>query len=152
MKTATSATTIEHLQSIFATHGLPELLATDNGATFTSSECKELLSLNGIQHVISAPYHPATNGQAERTVQTVKEFLKKPSSEPLEARLSRFLLQYSELEKVMKDHLKPKPLIIAERFKFHRQNQREGETVAQYLAKAALPHPPLQECRLQNCR
>ena len=35
----------------------------------------------------------------------------------------------------MKDHLKPKPLVIAERFKFHRRNQHEGETVAQYLAK-----------------
>ena len=42
---------------------------------------------------------------------------------------------YSEVVKVMKDHLKPKPLIIAERFKFHRRNQREGETVAQYLAE-----------------
>ena len=31
--------------------------------------------------------------------------------------------------------MKPKPLIIAERFKFHRPNQREGETVAQYLAE-----------------
>ena len=94
VKNSTSATTIEHLRSIFATHGLPELLVTDNGATFTSSECKEFLSLNGIRHVTSAPYHPATNGQAERTVQTVKEFLKKPSTESLEARLSRFLFSY----------------------------------------------------------
>ena len=42
---------------------------------------------------------------------------------------------YGDLVKVMKDRLKPKPLIIAERFKFHRPNQREGETVAQYLAE-----------------
>ena len=43
--------------------------------TFTSAEFKEFVSLNDIRHVTSAPYHPATNGQAERTVQTVKEFL-----------------------------------------------------------------------------
>ncbi len=42
---------------------------------------------------------------------------------------------YAALVKVMKDHLKPKPLVIAERFKFHRQNQRDGETVAQYVAE-----------------
>ena len=39
------------------------------------------------------------------------------------------------LVKVMKDHLKLKPLVIAERFKFHSHNQHEGETVAQYLAE-----------------
>ena len=34
---------------------------------------------------------------------------------------------YGDLVKVMKDHLKPKPLIITERFKLHRWNQRERE-------------------------
>ena len=53
----------------------------------------------------------------------------------LRARTKRADKVYGDLVKVMKDHLKPKPLIIAERFKFHRRNQREGETVAQYLAE-----------------
>ena len=39
------------------------------------------------------------------------------------------------LVKVMKDHLKLKPFVIAERFKFHCHKQHEGETVAQYLAE-----------------
>ena len=94
VKIATSATTTEHLQWIFSTHGLPELLVTDNGDTFISSECKEFLFFNGIRHVTSVPYHPATNGQAERTIQSVKDFLKKPSSEPFEALLLRFLFRY----------------------------------------------------------
>ena len=34
----------------------------------------------------------------------------------------------------MKDHLSPKPLIIVERYKFHKRTQHEGESVAQYLA------------------
>ena len=41
---------------------------------------------------------------------------------------------FSELVKTLKDHLHPKPLIIAERFKFHKRDQKEGETIAQYVA------------------
>ena len=43
--------------------------------------------------------------------------------------------KYDKLVKTMKDHLNPKPIVIAERFKFYRRNQGEGETVAQYVAK-----------------
>ncbi len=35
---ATSTVTIEHLREIFSTHGLPEILVTDNGSQFTSAE------------------------------------------------------------------------------------------------------------------
>ena len=37
--------------------------------------------------------------------------------------------------KLLKDHLSTKPLTIAERFPFHKRNQREGETVTQYIAE-----------------
>ena len=35
----------------------------------------------------------------------------------------------------MKDHLKPKPLTIAKRFKFNCRKQQEGESIAQFLAE-----------------
>ena len=43
--------------------------------------------------------------------------------------------KYDELTAVLQSHLKPKPLVIAERFKFHHRNQHDGETVAQYMAE-----------------
>ena len=43
--------------------------------------------------------------------------------------------EYADLVKVMKDHLKPKPIVIAERFKFHRRDQQDEENVAQYFAE-----------------
>ena len=51
---ATSKATIVCLQSIFATHGLPERVVTDNGSVFTSEEFKEFLEANGIAHSTSS--------------------------------------------------------------------------------------------------
>ena len=42
---------------------------------------------------------------------------------------------FEELVAVVKEHVAPKPLVIAERFRFHQRNQGEGETVAQYIAE-----------------
>jgi hypothetical protein len=80
---------------MFATHGLPELLVTDNGSVFTSAEFEEFLQKNGVRHVTSAPYHPATNGLAERAVPTLKEGLKKSTAGDIGTKVERFLFQYS---------------------------------------------------------
>ena len=75
MQSITASKTIEVLRSIFATHGLPQKIVTDNGPTFTSDEFSQFLSGNSIKHIRSAPYHPSTNGLAERAVQSFKQTL-----------------------------------------------------------------------------
>ena len=76
MSSITSAKTIETLRSVFAIHGLPRVMVIDNGSSFTSEEFKRFVCKNGIKHVASAAYHPSTNGQADRAVQTLKRGLK----------------------------------------------------------------------------
>ncbi|KAK2578334.1 hypothetical protein KPH14_001330 [Odynerus spinipes] len=44
-------------------------------------EFAQFLKANGIRHKTTAPFHPATNGQAERFVQTVKLALRKKFKE-----------------------------------------------------------------------
>ena len=73
---ATSTATIEKLQAIFATHGLLERIVTDNGTVFTSEEFENFLQQNGIAHTRTGPYHLASNGLAERAVQTFKQGIK----------------------------------------------------------------------------
>jgi len=94
MRNITSATTIETLRAVFATHGLPRKVVTDNGPSFVSEEFRSFLSQNGIVHVTSAPYHPSSNGLAERAVQTVKQGLKRTTGATIQEKLSRFLFTY----------------------------------------------------------
>ena len=91
---ATSSSTIELLRRTFATLGLPEVLVSDNATAFTSSEFQEFLKKNGIRHVRTPPYHPASNGQVERVVQTFKEGMKRIKEGSLNTRLCRFLFKY----------------------------------------------------------
>lgn len=91
---ATSTVTIEKLRAIFATHGLPERVVTDNGSVFTSADFEYFMQQNGITHVRTAPYHPASNGLAERAVQTFKRGIERLSAGSLETKLSRFLFKY----------------------------------------------------------
>ena len=72
MSSTTAQHTIEALRSIFSHFGLPEQLVSDNGPQFTSDEFAEFMKGNGIKHILCSPYHPSSNGLAERFVQTFK--------------------------------------------------------------------------------
>ena len=65
MTSSSAKATIENLQITFAQLGLPNTVVSDNGPCFASEEFKQFLKSNGITHVTSAPYHPASNGLAE---------------------------------------------------------------------------------------
>ena len=77
VNSATSQATIECLRMIFSRFGLPEMMVTDNGTYFTSSEFQEFAQHNSIRHIHIAPYHPSSNGLAERAVQTFKLGIRK---------------------------------------------------------------------------
>ena len=95
MEATTSAKTIQALRGLFSHYGVPEVLVSDNGPQFTSEEFATFLKSNGIKHVRSAPFHPATNGLAERFVQTFKHSLKSSKgTSSVQRRLDAFLLQY----------------------------------------------------------
>ena len=94
VSSTSSQVAIDHLRNIFATHGIPEAIVSDNGPSFTSMEFQNFVKRNGIKHLTSAPYHPASNGLAERAVRTFKEGLRKATTGSLSSQLARFLFQY----------------------------------------------------------
>lgn len=96
----TAAATIQILDGLFSTYGAPVTLVSDSGPQFTSSEFRDFLQKSGVKyHKLSAPYHPATNGQAERYVQTVKNGLKAmgTTSATLRSNLNIFLQHYRKI-------------------------------------------------------
>ncbi|XP_015278823.1 PREDICTED: uncharacterized protein K02A2.6-like [Gekko japonicus] len=93
MRSTTSSAVVTVLRQLFATHGLPDVFVSDNGAQFTSEEFRKFLSDNGIRQMTAAPFHPASNGQAERMVRTIKEALAKLVCGDWGVKLASFLLR-----------------------------------------------------------
>ena len=96
MLTTTAAKTITVLCHIFVKYGIPEQLVSDSGPQFIADEFDQFMRGNGIQHVRSAPYYPASNGLAERFVRTFKEAMKaaKQDGFSLPQWFENFLLTY----------------------------------------------------------
>ena len=96
MSSTTSSQTIMVLRNLFASHGIPEQIVSDNGPQFTSEEFRGFMKANSVKHIRCAPYHPSSNGAAERFVQTFKQAMKATEKDglPLSHRLANFLLTY----------------------------------------------------------
>ncbi|XP_058817519.1 uncharacterized protein K02A2.6-like [Topomyia yanbarensis] len=76
LRDISTATTIKACRDFFSVYGIPCVLVSDRGVQFTSGEFQKFLELNGVFHKMGAPYHPATNGQVERFIQTFKYKMK----------------------------------------------------------------------------
>lgn len=98
VKNADSASTIRVLREVFGFFGVPDQIVSDKGTPLVSEEFSAFLRSNGVRHIRSAPYHPQTNGEAERFVQTLKKGLRAEGDAAplhvLELRLQQFLLSY----------------------------------------------------------
>ena len=44
-------------------------------------------------------------------------------------------MTFDDIQKILQNHLKPKPLVIAERFRFHRKDQANDESISDYMAE-----------------
>ena len=76
LRSTTTQSVVNSLKSVFARHGIPDTLRSDNGPQFASREFREFANSYQFTHTTSSPHFPASNGQAERAVQTVKHLLR----------------------------------------------------------------------------
>lgn len=94
-----SRVVMDKLCEVMARFGLFNTICSDNGPSFISSEFKEFCSRNGIKHVTSPTYNPASNGQCEIYVKIIKKAFKSimmtcTNVKEINMKLQDFLLRY----------------------------------------------------------
>ena len=87
---------IRKLNKIFASHGIPEVLITDNGPPFKSTEFRDYMKELGTSHEFSTPYWPQGNAEAERFMRTLSKVLTiaNMTNDNLDNALYKFLFHY----------------------------------------------------------
>ena len=92
MSSTTSQATIHAPRQLFATYGLSQQLVSDNCPQFSSVEFATFLTRNSVKHIRICPYHPSTNGLAERFVHTLKQAIKRSNGfDPHQKLMNSFL-------------------------------------------------------------
>nr|XP_050038406.2 uncharacterized protein K02A2.6-like [Dermacentor andersoni] len=92
MSTTAASPVISVLKHIYAQFGIPSEVVTDQGPPFDSTEFRNFNKERDIVHKPTSPLFPRSNGQVERTVQTIKATMTKALSEGKE--LSMVLMNH----------------------------------------------------------
>lgn len=135
MQSITAQQTTERLDEVFSRHGLCDTIVSDNGPQFISDHFKQFRTERGIEHITIAPYHPQSNGQAERFVQTLKQGLKKLAREGNANEVLRKFLAYYR---------------FTPSYNLGMKSPHELMTGRQAKLKLDLLKPPVKEARERN--
>ncbi|MCE9565107.1 MAG: DDE-type integrase/transposase/recombinase [Planctomycetes bacterium] len=73
VENATGEVARDALAAMFATHGAPLVLKSDNGSPFTGSVVQELLTKHEVVSLLSPPYWPRYNGAIEAGIGSLKD-------------------------------------------------------------------------------
>lgn len=77
LTTTTSGRVIGCLKKTFARFGIPKTIVSDGGPQFSAREFAKFAKSWGINHVMSSPHYPKSNGKAESAVKIVKNIITK---------------------------------------------------------------------------
>ena len=64
-------------EHILAHFGTPKAIISDGGTHLCNKSFESLMQKYGVNHKVSLPYHPQTNGQAELANREIKQILEK---------------------------------------------------------------------------
>ena len=154
-KTATCV--ISHLKTCFARHGIPDTVIADN-MPFGSREFTRFADEWGFEVKTSSPHHPASNGQSERSVGTIKQLMRKAAEEGRDIHLAMLEyrntpisgLEYSPaqllMSRMLKDKLPTPTTLLFPKLsqEAHRSLSARQERQRKYHDRGTKILPPLQ--------
>ena len=65
-----------YVREVVRLHGVPASIVSDRNARFTSRFWQSFQEAMGTELQMSSAYHPQTDGQSERTIQTLEDMLR----------------------------------------------------------------------------
>ena len=106
LTSVTSATILRWLDSVFAVHGYPQQIKSDNVPYFTSRELRDTLNSWGIEPKTVTEYWPQANGQVERFNDVLKKHVQTSRAEGKDWRqtMSTMLRNYRTTPHRMNGH------------------------------------------------
>ena len=89
-------TVIPKMDRIFATHGLPQVVRSDNAPPFNSEEIRKYMVKNGISHSRITPLWPQANSEAENFMNPMTKAIRSAHAEgkSWKKHFHKFLLNY----------------------------------------------------------
>lgn len=119
MPNITSSATVDKFRETFARLGRPHTIVSDNGTQYTSQLFSEFCKSEGSEHIRTSPYHPQSNGLAERFVDTFKRALLKTKGEALTSvNLQTFLRCYRTTPNAnLPNHCSPAEMMFGRRLR-----------------------------------
>ena len=67
LKDTTASQVITHIKSVFARHGVPDVVCTNNCPQFSCTAFSDFAELFGFKHVTSSPLYPQSNRLDSKT-------------------------------------------------------------------------------------
>ena len=110
----TSAEILEHLKLVFTRFGIPNVLVSDREPIYKSQETQDFCNYYGIFKDFSSSRWAQSNGQVERTIQSVKNMIKKCKSDNYDLTLALLDFHNTPLPQI---NLSPAKLLMGRKLR-----------------------------------
>uniref|UniRef100_A0A914LN86 RNA-directed DNA polymerase n=1 Tax=Meloidogyne incognita TaxID=6306 RepID=A0A914LN86_MELIC len=115
MTNISAKATVDTLRTVIHRLGIPKELVSDNGTQFRSTELAKFCKEYDIKHTFTPPFHPQSNGQVERFVDTFKRGMKKAKEDKFWC--EKMLLAYRSTPHTALNGCSPDQLFLGRRLR-----------------------------------